>query len=115
MENRDKFGMKDRAHHCKTLKGRPSTEMEGDGSPGTGAELAGAFLPPGADLGSGKRKPQHFCCSSEFILFSKVPISHPLEEEAGFGADSGCLPRPASEEAVSSPTFQGSHKGLIRT
>lgn len=24
-------------------------------------------------------------------------------------------PRPASEEAVSSPTFQGSHRGLIKT
>lgn len=86
-----------------------------DGSPGSGAELAGACLPPRADLGSGKRKSQHFCCASEFMLFFRVPVSHRLEEEAGFGADSGCLPRPASEEAVSSPTFQGSHKGLIKT
>lgn len=47
-------------------------------------------------------------------FFSRVPISYHFEEEAGFGADSGCLPRPASEEAVSSPTFQGTHKGLIK-
>lgn len=73
-----------------------------------------AFLPEPA-LAQEKASHEVFAALQNSSFFSRVPVSPHLEEEAGFGADSGCLPRPTSEEAVSSPTFQGSHRGLIKT
>lgn len=119
--------MKHRTHHCDTLKGRPGTEMENDVS--SGRAVRSSPLPSAAEAWAGAEPGQEPCFLPEptwtqkktifaplqnSSFFSRVPISYHFEEEAGFGADSGCLPRPASEEAVSSPTFQGTHKGLIK-
>lgn len=102
-------------------------EMENDVSPGRAvrssplpsAAEAWAEAEPGRSLASsqsrpGLRKKTIFAPLQNSSFFSRVPISYHFEEEAGFGADSGCLPRPASEEAVSSATFQGTHRGLIK-
>lgn len=86
--------MKHCAHHCGTLKGRPGAEMEDD-EWGHGRELslAGALLPPRADMHMEE------ITVLLLIFFSRAPISCNFEEEAGFGDGFGCLPRPASEEA----------------